>query len=92
MLPFDFLTTNYALVRDDETGKVSWGFSENTGEVYGGYTESRWKKLLDKCGMNEKVVNVFDTKITSNDSVDMLNEWKKLCNSGNPKLYKNSKG
>lgn len=92
MLPFDFLTTNYALVRDTETGSVSWGLAQDTSEVYGGYTESRWKKLLDKCGMDQKVVNVFDTKITSNDSVDMLNEWKKLCNSGNPKLYKNSKG
>ena len=91
MLPFDFLTTNYVLVRNKD-GSVSWGFTEEASEVYGGYTESRWKKLLDKCGMNEKVVNVFDTKITSNDSVDMLNEWKKLCNSGNPKLYKNSKG
>lgn len=91
MLPFDFLTTNYVLVRD-EGGRVYWDFAQEVNEVYGGYTESRWKKLLDKCGMNEKVVNVFDTKITSNDSVDMLNEWKKLCNSGNPKLYKNSKG
>ena len=92
MLPFDFLTTNYVLVRDEEDGSVSWGSAQYASEVYGGYTESRWKKLLDKCGMDQKVVNVFDTKITSNDSVDMLNEWKKLCNSGNPKLYKNSKG
>ena len=92
MLPFNFLTTNYVLIRDDEDGRVHWGSSQYASEVYGGYTESRWKKLLDKCGMDQKVVNVFDTKITSNDSVDMLNEWKKLCNSGNPKLYKNSKG
>lgn len=91
MLPFDFLTRNYVLVRNED-GSVSWGLTQNTSEVYGGYTESRWKKLLDKCGMDECVINVFDTKITSNDSVDMLNEWKKLCNSGNPKLYKNSKG
>ena len=91
MLPFNFLTTNYVLVRD-ENGRVYWDFAQEASEVYGGYTESRWKKLLDKCGMNEKVVNVFDTKITSNDSVDMLNEWNKLCSSGNPKLYKNSKG
>lgn len=91
MLPFDFLTKNYVLVRNED-GSVSWGLTQNASEVYGGYTESRWKKLLDKCGMDERVINVFDTKITSNDSVDMLNEWKKLCNSGNPKLYKNSKG
>ena len=91
MLPFDFLTTNYVLVRD-ENGRVYWDFAQEANEVYGGYTESRWKKLLDKCGMDQKVVNVFDTKITSNDSVDMLNEWNKLCSSGNPKLYKNSKG
>ena len=77
MLPFDFLTTNYVLVRD-ENGRVYWDFAQEASEVYGGYTESRWKKLLDKCGMNEKVVNVFDTKITSNDSVDMLNEWNKV--------------
>ena len=91
MLPFDFLTTNYVVVRD-ENGRVYWDFAQEANEVYGGYTESRWKKLLDKCGMDQKVVNVFDTKITSNDSVDMLNEWNKLCSSGNPKLYKNSKG
>lgn len=91
MLPFDYLTRNYVLVRDDN-GNVTWSLKEDTSDYYGGYTESRWKKLLDQCGMNEKVVNVFDTKITSNDSVDMLNEWKKICNSGNPKLYKNSKG
>ena len=91
MLPFDFLTTNYVLVRNED-GSVSWGLTQDTSEVYGGYTESRWKKLLDQCGMDERVVNIFDTKITSNDSVDMLNEWKKICNSENPKLYKNSKG
>lgn len=91
MLPFDFLTTNYVLARNED-GKVLWGLAQDASEVYGGYTESRWKKLLDQCGMSERVINVFDTKITSNDSVDMLNEWKKLCNSGNPKLYKNSKG
>lgn len=91
MLPFDFLTTNYVLARNED-GNVSWGLTQDTSEVYGGYTESRWKKLLDQCGMDERVVNIFDTKITSNDSVDMLNEWKKICNSGNPKLYKNSKG
>ena len=91
MLPFDYLTMNYVLVRDDD-GNVSWALKANANDYYGGYTESRWKKLLDQCGMNEKVINVFDAKITSNDSVDMLNEWRKVCNSGNPKLYKNSKG
>lgn len=91
MLPFDFLTTNYVLIRN-EYGSVSWGLSQDSSEVYGGYTESRWKKLLDQCGIDERVINIFDTKITSNDGVDMLNEWKKVCNSGNPKLYKNSKG
>ena len=51
MLPFNFLTTNYVLVRDED-GRVSWGSAQDASEVYGGYTESRWKKLLDKCGMD----------------------------------------
>ena len=51
MLPFNFLTMNYVLVRNED-GSVSWGLAQDTSEVYGGYTESRWKKLLDKCGMD----------------------------------------
>lgn len=90
MLPYDYAELKYELTKNDD-GNVVFVQSQVPGYNDGGYTESRWRKLLWNCG-EQQITNIFDTKISSNDSVDMLNEWKKVCNSGNPKLYKNSKG
>ena len=90
MLPYDYVTKGWSLHRDDN-GNVIWK-NTNVNQSTGGYTESKWVKLINQCNINESIVNIFDVKLTSNDSIDMLNEWKKICNSGNPKLYKNSKG
>ncbi len=90
MLPYNYVTKGWSL-RRNEKGEVVWE-SADTNQQSGGYLESKWVKLINQCGFNESTVNIFDAKLTSNDSVDMLNQWKKICNSGNPKLYKNSKG
>lgn len=90
MLPYNYVTKGWNL-RRNERGEVVWE-STDTNQQSGGYLESKWVKLINQCGFNESTVNIFDAKLTSNDSVDMLNQWKKICNSGNPKLYKNSKG
>ena len=34
----------------------------------------------------------FCERLTSNESIDMLNAWRKVCHSGNPKLLKDNKG
>jgi hypothetical protein len=34
----------------------------------------------------------FSDQLTSNQKVDMLEAWRKICYSGNPKLLKDSKG
>lgn len=34
----------------------------------------------------------FVNKITNNDAVNMINEWKEICYSGNPKLLRDQKG
>lgn len=34
----------------------------------------------------------FTEQLTSNESVDMLEAWRKICYSGNPKLLKDNKG
>jgi hypothetical protein len=34
----------------------------------------------------------FNKHLTSNESIDMLNAWRKVCYSGNPKLLKDNKG
>lgn len=45
---------------------------------------------LVKGGYQEKMP--FTKQLTSNEKVDMLNAWRKICCSGNPKLLKDNKG
>jgi hypothetical protein len=48
----------------------------NCPRVVGGYTESF----------------PFSEQLTSNQKVDMLEKWREICYSGNPKLLKDAKG
>lgn len=71
MLPYNYVTKGWSL-RRNESGEVVWE-SVDTNQQSGGYLESKWIKLINQCSFNESTANIFDVKLTSNDSVDMLN-------------------
>lgn len=45
---------------------------------------------VDEGGYVEKLP--FSERLTSNQKIDMLEAWRKICYSGNPKLLKDNKG
>lgn len=76
MLPYDFITSRYEYV---EVSRDTWAWRSRKidgGYQAGGYTEA----------------HPFVTRLTSNQQVDMLNAWRRVAYSGNPKLVKDRKG
>lgn len=62
--------------RYDENGNIKWVEEFGHTETLGGYTERK----------------LFRERLTSNQKVDMLNMWREVAYSGNPKLIKDVKG
>ena len=79
MIPYDFVTQKreYVEVKHPD-GKSTWEWQtvRVPGRFEGGYTERL----------------PFTTRLTSNQKIDMLNAWRKVAFSGNPKLIKDRKG
>lgn len=61
----------------------------------GGYVESLDRRS-DGCGKYpasyQSAESIGFTGLTSNQSLDMLDKWREVCYSGNPKLLKDEKG
>ena len=60
----------------------------------GGYVESL-NRFESPCGQNSGYKSARDLgfrDLSSNESIDMLNQWRQICYSGNPKLLKDEKG
>lgn len=66
----------HKLVPTIENNEVVWEDDPVEGYQVGGYTE----KLK------------FNERMSSNDKIDMLEKWREICYSGNPKLLKDLKG
>lgn len=79
MAPYDFLTTRREYVKEtDSLGNETWSWQtvRVPGYADGGYTERL----------------PFSPRLTSNQKIDMLNAWRSVAYSGNPKLIKDRKG
>ena len=79
MIAYDFITEKKEYVgtkNPDGTSTWSWQTVRVPGRFEGGYTERM----------------PFSNRLTSNQKIDMLNAWRKVAYSGNPKLIKDRKG
>ena len=64
------------VTRKREYSGSGWGDVPTNGHWEGGYTEKQ----------------PFTNQLTSNERIDMLNAWREVVYSGNPKLIKDRKG
>ena len=84
MIPYDISPNKSIYVYKD--GKWQWEFrhspirSDSSQIVRGGYTE---RLPNNQAGFRD---------LGSNEKINMLNQWKKFCASGSPKLLKDEKG
>ena len=86
--------TNKEWVYEQDTSTSIW--TEITGPFknLGGYRE-RLGRVQNFCGANPDYLSASVLgfrNLTSNEAVDMLDKWRDVCYSGNPKLLKDQKG
>lgn len=88
-----YTRTNYVYEFDTATQKYKWK-QKNYGPVrnIGGYNETLSRFITVGNDHYKTAEELGFTKLTSNAAVDMLNAWRDVCYSGNPKLLKDEKG
>lgn len=76
----------------DYANPSQWGWEEVRGNMknLGGYVESLGRRSNSEAYQSASDIGFVG--LTSNQSVDMLDKWKEVCYSGNPKLLKDEKG
>lgn len=82
--------------QDTNTSEPSFIWTEINGSFknLGGYRE-RLGRVQSFCGTNPDYLSASVLgfrNLTSNEAVDMLDKWRDVCYSGNPKLLKDQKG
>lgn len=82
--------------QDTNTSEPSFIWTETNGSFknLGGYRE-RLGRVQNFCGANPDYLSASVLgfrNLTSNEAVDMLDKWRDVCYSGNPKLLKDQKG
>lgn len=97
MLNADYTNTFWKYEQDDED-KSKWEWKKQPPgpmKNLGGYIESLDRRS-DGCGeypaSYQSATSIGFTGLTSNQSLDMLDKWREVCYSGNPKLLKDEKG
>lgn len=87
------------MINADYTNK-EWVYEQDWTEIngsfknLGGYRE-RLGRAQNFCGTNPDYLSASVLgfrNLTSNEAVDMLDKWRDVCYSGNPKLLKDQKG
>lgn len=87
------------MINADYTNK-EWVYEQDWTEIngsfknLGGYRE-RLGRVQNFCGTNPDYLSASVLgfrNLTSNEAVDMLDKWRDVCYSGNPKLLKDQKG
>ena len=87
------------MINADYTNK-EWVYEQDWTEIngsfknLGGYRE-RLGRVQSFCGANPDYLSASVLgfrNLTSNEAVDMLDKWRDVCYSGNPKLLKDQKG
>lgn len=92
VLNADYTKTSWEYNADKLNWEINpYGPTRNLG----GYVESL-NRRSDGCGKYpesyQSAASIGFTGLTSNQSLDMLDKWREVCYSGNPKLLKDEKG
>ena len=96
MINANYTNKEWVYEQDPSTTEPSFIWRENNGpfENLGGYRE-RLGRVQNFCGTNPDYLSASVLgfrNLTSNEAVDMLDKWRDVCYSGNPKLLKDQKG
>lgn len=96
MINADYTNKEWVYEQDPNTSEPNFIWRENNGpfENLGGYRE-RLGRVQNFCGANPDYLSASVLgfrNLTSNEAVDMLDKWRDVCYSGNPKLLKDQKG
>ena len=86
--------TNKEWVYEQDTSTSIWTEINGPFKNLGGYRE-RLGRVQNFCGANPDYLSASVLgfrNLTSNEAVDMLDKWRDVCYSGNPKLLKDQKG
>lgn len=90
MINADYTNKEWVYEQDIDTWRETNGPFENLG----GYRE-RLGRIQNFCSTNPDYLSASVLgfrNLTSNEAVDMLDKWRDVCYSGNPKLLKDQKG
>lgn len=96
MINADYTNKEWVYEQDPNTSEPNFIWRENNGpfENLGGYRE-RLGRVQNFCSTNPDYLSASVLgfrNLTSNEAVDMLDKWRDVCYSGNPKLLKDQKG
>ena len=96
MINADYTNKEWVYEQDTNTSEPNFIWRENNGplENLGGYRE-RLGRVQNFCDANPDYLSASVLgfrNLTSNEAVDMLDKWRDVCYSGNPKLLKDQKG
>lgn len=96
MINANYTNKEWVYEQDPNTSEPNFIWRENNGpfENLGGYRE-RLGRAQNFCGTNPDYLSASVLgfrNLTSNEAVDMLDKWRDVCYSGNPKLLKDQKG
>ncbi len=96
MINADYTNKEWVYEQDPNTTEPNFIWRENNGpfENLGGYRE-RLGRVQNFCDTNPDYLSASVLgfrNLTSNEAVDMLDKWRDVCYSGNPKLLKDQKG
>lgn len=96
MINADYTNKEWVYEQDPNTSEPNFIWRENNGpfENLGGYRE-RLGRVQNFCSTNPDYLSASVLgfrNLTSNEAVDMLDKWRGVCYSGNPKLLKDQKG
>ena len=96
MINADYTNKEWVYKQDPSTSESDFIWTEINGSFknLGGYRE-RLGRVQNFCGTNPDYLSASVLgfrNLTSNEAVDMLDKWRDVCYSGNPKLLKDQKG
>lgn len=96
MINANYTNKEWVYEQDPNTSEPNFIWRENNGplENLGGYRE-RLGRVQNFCNANPDYLSASVLgfrNLTSNEAVDMLDKWRDVCYSGNPKLLKDQKG
>ncbi len=96
MINADYTNKEWVYEQDPNTSEPNFIWRENNGpfENLGGYRE-RLGRVQNFCSTSPDYLSASVLgfrNLTSNEAVDMLDKWRDVCYSGNPKLLKDQKG